>query len=223
MLKNLMIGLLLLALMVSPMLALAQDDDIEWIEFESESGLVKVSYPDGWFVGTGLNEDDPSAEISVNFANNEELLEAISTSGEDEDVPANPGDKGGSIFALPAEFLAFFGVELTEETTAQELAEALGGVFFSEEEDGVADMESIEVIETEDQPDVGVVPFTQESENLEGVILVFLKDDFIVVGFIAAYTDEFDEEYRDLAVEVALTYEITLTAEELMGMMMGEE
>jgi hypothetical protein len=219
-----MVTLILIALLVSPVLAMAQgDDEIEWVEFESESGLVTISYPEGWFVGTSTNEDDPTAEISVNFANSEELLEAISTSGEDEDVPADPGDKGGSIFALPAEFLGLFGVELTDETTAQELAEVMGGVFFSEEEDGIADIENIEVIETEDQPDVGVVPFTQESENLEGVILVYLKDDFIIGGFIAAYTGEFDEEYRDLAVEIALTYEITLTAEEVMGMMMGEE
>ena len=68
-------GFVLIALLATPLLTLAQDDDEtveidteDWVEFVSEDELFTISHPEDWFVGD--NSDDPT---TLNIANNEEL------------------------------------------------------------------------------------------------------------------------------------------------------
>ena len=217
MLKKIAICLVLAVMLAAPVLALAQDgDEIIWVEYEDEDGIVKLSYPEGWFIGT-----DDTSPGAVAFANNEDLVERLINSGDDDDA-AVEGDKGGFVFVLPVEFMAFFGVTITDDTEPLEIAEALSGIFFSEDDDAVAEFGEPELVELEDMEPVGVVSFTEESDNLEGVVLGIHRDGLLIIGLIAAATGEFDEEFRDLAIQTVMSYETSLTAEEIMQGVMGQ-
>jgi hypothetical protein len=212
--KRVLIGWLLVLLLTAPLSALAQDDD--WVDYEEETGLFSISHPADWFLGY-----DPTDLLLFSLANSEALLEEMMG---DEDAALESGDQGIAVLFVPAELAPLFlGEELTEDMTPDALAAALGAGIASGDAEGEPPvMEEPEVVELEDGSEIGVIRYTVADENIDGILVAFQEEGVVYAGIAAAYTGEFDEEFRELALEILGTFELdsdVLT--EMINMMMG--
>src|SRR5687768_14044009 len=94
--------LLIFVVVISPMLVMAQDEDLEMEEYEDEDGAFSLAHPVGWVVS--LDEEEGALMI----ANSEETLEAMSS---EEDLEIAEGQFGVAIFFLPLDLLSMMGLD----------------------------------------------------------------------------------------------------------------
>ena len=214
MLRRLLTVLVPMLITAAPVLA--QDDDgIEWINFESESGLVKISIPEGWPAVMDGALEDPTG---VSFANSEAVLERVFEAGD----ALTTGDKIVSVIGFPASLTDLMGFVITDGTTPTEIIETMSTFFFEDHPSRDAEFGESDVIELEGYPPVGIIPMSRESSASEGMMFAYLKDDYVIYGFAAAYTDEYDDAFQTLTIETILSYEITISANELLAREMDE-
>lgn len=198
--------LLALLLALTPLAALAQDD-LKLEEYVSEDGLLTISYPEGW--SSYVDEETPFPMVI--FINSEEGLARI---GDDEDPIS--GDQAILVFVLPAEFLSFFGVVVTEDMTSAELATTVATMFFEPEPnaDGTVNEEDMteigEAAEVELGEDLvaGVVEVADSTS--EGTFTTFFPGEgLLAIVSAMAYPGEFTDEQAAVsqAVAASLVYE----------------
>ena len=103
--RNLFSLVMLLALMLVPLGALAQDSEQEMETFTSEDGLLTFSYPAEWFV-MSLSESEMSGPPFpfVIFSPSQETLDRLAM---DEDF--TEGEQAGAVVILPTEFFSVVG------------------------------------------------------------------------------------------------------------------
>jgi hypothetical protein len=214
--------LLIFVVVISPMLVMAQDEDLEMEEYEDEDGAFSLSHPVGWAVL--LDEEEGALMI----ANSEETLEAMSS---EEDLEIAEGQFGVVIFFFPADLLAMMGVDqellASEETTPEEIAEAVITLFMEmegeEEDEDSPVFGEPELLELDEETSIAAVPYAVESQNLEGAYFFYeVGDGVYALGIAAAPTGEFADNEEALGAILA-SLELNLSAEDLMEMYMGEE
>lgn len=204
--------MLVVLLAVTPLAVLAQDDpQVE--EFVSEDGLLTLSYPAGWF--PYMDEDMPFPMVV--FLNSEEAVERFMA------IEENPvsGDQAFLVFVTPIDYLAFFGVTVTEDTTPADLVTTVATMFFETEpgEDGTVDEEDmIEIgeadeVELSEELVAGVVDVIDPTG--EGTFMTFMPGErLLVIVYTVAYPGEFTDEQAEMAQALAasLVYEGTADA-----------
>src|SRR5690606_24737706 len=123
---------MLLALMLVPLGALAQDSEQEMETFTSEDGLLTFSYPAEWFV-MSLSESEMSGPPFpfVIFSPSQETLDRLAM---DEDF--TEGEQAGAVVILPTEFFSVVGEVLPEEPTVGDYAHVAALLLFSEPAEG---------------------------------------------------------------------------------------
>lgn len=217
--RNRVLSLLIVVLLAAmPLTALAQDGDGEWQEFVSEDELLTAEYPDSW--GSYVDEDMPFP--TVTFINSEEGVERFDT---DEDMMS--GDAAVIVMLLPGDLLAFMGVELTDETTIEEVAgmfaEFIAVESMSEEDMGtleIGEAELLEFGEDEDMMEAGYV--TLSDDETDGTVVVFeLDEGLYVLGMITAYTGEYTDELEETGLGILSTVSYDGTAMDIMMQLMG--
>jgi|GEM_PF-751044 len=130
--RNLFSLVILLALMLVPLGALAQDSEQEMETFTSEDGLLTFSYPAEWFV-MSLSESEMSGPPFpfVIFSPSQETLDRLAM---DEDF--TEGEQAGAVVILPTEFFSVVGEVLPEEPTVGDYAHVAALLLFSEPAEG---------------------------------------------------------------------------------------
>src|SRR5690606_4559610 len=122
---------LLLALMLVPLVALAQDGEQEMETFTSDDGLLTFSYPAEWVIGPyGAEMGGPPFPF-VLFSPSQETLDRLNM---DEDF--TEGDQAMAVVILPTAFFPMLGEELPAEPTAGDYAGLVALMFFGEFEEG---------------------------------------------------------------------------------------
>jgi len=219
-LHKLFVGLLLVAVMTSPLMVMAQDEDDEmmevdtsdWVEFESEDGIYKLLYPPDWFV-------EATEDGGLVIANSESLLETFES-----EEPAESGEKVIAVFALlPADLLALMGIQLEDDADAKDLITAMAELMTGEDaEDDDTELGETDVLVLSDESEIGVIEVSSEENQFEGYFLAYESaEGILALGLVAAHTGEFDEEFVALATAVLENIEINITVEELMETMSG--
>ncbi len=232
--------LVILALVLTPLAAFAQDDE-EWQTYTSEDDKLTVSYPPGW-VAQEPGEDFPFAGVFL--ASSEDTMEKLDS---EEEIPPASGDVGVIVLLMPMEFLNMMGAELPEDVSTEELTTILTNMFTSPEgdegEESVegeqatpeataegteATEEPMEITELGEYEEVdlgeGVMAglITTATAEDEGAIIVRETQDgvaLVVVGL--TFPEEYNEELRDIFTRIAGSVQYTGTAEELMNTMMA--
>jgi hypothetical protein len=222
--------LALAALVVSVPLAAFAQEEPEMKDFVSEDGLLTVSYPADWFI------EENAADVSfpgVMIGNSEETLAGI-VSGSDEEI--QPGEAGMIMILIPADFFAFLGVDVSEETTPDDLATIVVENIFGTEsstdeseataeptaaatEEAIPEFGEATVVDLTEDLQAGYVAVTEAAT--EGAVIVFQADGIVVITIAVAYTGEYTEEVDALALAVAASVEYTGTADDLMNALMG--
>lgn len=220
--KNLALtGIMLVVMLAAPLLALAQDDDEmveinteDWVEFVSEDELFTVRHPAGWFASP-----DPDSPTTLIVVNSEALIETFN----DDDSPAQPGDKiVGIIGLLPADFLPLLGIEVAADSATQGLIEGIAkalGADSDGSEGGGAEFGEIDVVEVSDELEIGTVEVISEAQEFTGYFFAYELEGIVVVGTAATHIDELDAEFKDVAIEILASLKIGVTAEELLALM----
>lgn len=223
-LRSLLVWITLLTLIISPTLALAQDDDQEWETYLSPDELLTFSYPADWMLLDYAEEEEemgPPFPFVV-FAPDQETLDRL-----DMDEPFLEGQRAMAVVILPAPFFAMMMPEaLPEEPSAGDYASQVAMMFFGSfeeapaegaEEDPTGGLTLGEPEEVELGEDVTGGLVTLLSETDEGVVIARLLDDDLVAVIIAAgYPGEFTDDLRQLALDVAASVEYTGTADAIM-------
>jgi hypothetical protein len=211
--KIFLVGLTLALLIVSPVLAQDDDDEVVWVEYESEFGLVTLSVPEGWFVEEIGSVDEPLWQASLGFSNDESLFDS-------DEIGAPPGYKGGAIVAFPLEMMMAIESRIEADISPEQLVETMVELTIAQDE--YYELGETDVIQMDDHPPNGVIPFTLEIDDIEGLYFAMLRDDVLLYGAFEAYIGEFEDEYRDLAIKILLTYEVKVNGEELFEIMTGQ-
>lgn len=210
--------LLALLLAITPLAALAQDDP-KLEEFVSEDGLLTLSYPEGW--SSFVDEETPFPMVM--FLNNEEAVERITA---DEDPIS--GDQAFLVFVLPTDFLAFFGVTLTEDITPADLVTAVATMFFEPEpnEDGTVNEEDMaeigeaEEVELSEELVAGVVAVAERTG--EGTFMTFMPGEkLLAIVYAVAYPGEFTDEQAELGQVLAASVVYEGSADALLAAIMA--
>lgn len=137
--------MIVLALILLPTAALAQDDDSEFEEYTSEDGLLSLSHPSGWIVG------EESLPYGVELISSQELADLMESSEGPEDQPFPSGEVVSFISVVTVDTFKMFGMPVEEDMTLEEILSVLLDFFASPpegEEGGVAEGEAD--METED-------------------------------------------------------------------------
>ncbi|MBN1966012.1 MAG: hypothetical protein JW910_15290 [Anaerolineae bacterium] len=217
-----LLSVLVIASFVLGQIAVFAQDGPELEEYVSEDELLRLMLPAGWFAD--VMEDFPFPGV-IAF-NSEEALAKMETSEN-----FTPGEAGLLVWVLPAEFLAFGGFPLPEDTTLEDatltdLATGFAAVFMEPEEDAteeeLAALEIGEAEEIELDDDLMAGYVTVKDLNEEGaLVLRDLGEGRFAVVFTAAFPGEFTEEQAEMVKVVAASLEYDGTADELMAAFMG--
>jgi len=208
--KTLLLGLTLALMIATPVLA-QDDDEVEWVEYETVSGAVTISHPADWLISDLNQQEEVLLIVLISFANNENLLERII----DADFEMHPGDKGGFILGMPEAFMSAFGFDMDDDSlTPRTIAAGFVELFLQDDESVDWDYGEPDTIQLLDQPVIGFVPVTNAEANIEGIFYYYRHDGFVVIGIIQAYTDEYDEAFQEIAVDMVLSFESSISAEE---------
>jgi hypothetical protein len=212
-----LVGLILLALIATPLLSLAQDDaeilevdTSDWEEFTSEDENFTLLLPPDWVAGPGR------APRSITIATSDSVVEAIASAALSENRGV-PGDKAVVIFGvLPARLFEALGVTLAEDTTAEEIiAEIASGRLFAAAGDDVEFSETV-TLELSEDVEAGAIEIRAEDRVFRGYLFVFeASDGVIVIGAAIAYLDEFDEEFQATVLAILQNLEVNITSEDL--------
>jgi hypothetical protein len=220
------LSLLVLVILVAgvPLAAFAQEEP-KMEEFTSEDGLLTVLYPAEWFIQENTAD---SGFPGVTIGNSEETLASI-VSPEGEELL--PGYAGIVVMLMPVDVFSFVGVEVTDETTPDELAAIIVENFFeggsSAESEATAETTEaatprfgeVETVDLTEDLQAGYVPVTEI--ETEGALIVYQADGIVVLTLAAAHTGEYTEEIDALALAVASSVKYTGTADELMNILLG--
>jgi hypothetical protein len=207
-------GLLLLTLLATPLLTLAQEDDeilevdtSEWVEFTTEDEVYTLLHPPDWFVdlGEGL--------ASIVITSNESLLELLND-------PAVSGDKVIIVYAFSREdFHGYFEIELREDATTEDLLESMYAILVR---DAAGDVEigETEVLEMGDDLEFGIIEVISEAQELEGYFFLYeVADDVLMFGSAFTYSGELDEEIEATFLAIFENLQFNITAKELTELM----
>ena len=214
-----MLGLVLVFILATgPASVLAQDgdNDDEWLEFISGDETLMASYPPGWSIEESL--DLPGFTV----ANSEEVLVAI-MEGTDPDLPA-PGDQALQVLLLPVDLMTMSGLEITEDTTLEELTVLLvqGLLGLGIDEESSTRVGDVEIVELGDDIEAGVVSLADEVDESEGMLsVVELGDGVLSVGIGLAYLGEYDEDVQAAFYGVLASVDYEGTGADLLALMMG--
>jgi hypothetical protein len=213
MIKRLIALFLILCLCLPAIPALAQDDT-EWVDFESEDGLFKISYPEGWIVVEEL-----LALYIMIVSNSEDLFDPSATSLE----PAD-GDTIVTFILLSEETVAMMGIQLPEaDLTPEELLtfaleniidpqNGLNGETLAEEDVEVGEIDLVELGEDDEAREVPMVLIKQpDNENLN---FAFYMNDILVLASAAIFNGEI-ADIQDMVLQIVDSFEFTGTAEDL--------
>jgi hypothetical protein len=196
---------LIVALMASPLLVLAQDGGDEVETFASEDELLTFDYPVGW-----LAEDLGSPYPSVAVANSDEAMERrIDGSA------VETGDQVITMVLLPLEFVSMMGLNLPEDDL-EALALAAQPLFSTQ--DYPVEWGEIEIVEldvTDDETlELAFMPAT--TEDADGVFYLGTVDDFLLIVTVEAYPDEYSDELETLSEQIIPTLAYDGTADDVM-------
>lgn len=193
----------------------AQDDeDSDLVEFTTEDESFTVSHPEDWVVEWD-GEDDPTTLI---VANSEEVV----TRMDEDDSQIEAGDRVIMFLVAPADFLTILGIEITEETTPEELAETVVNALFSVDEEA-PEVGETRLIELDEEREVGAVEVSDEEENLEALLIVDENEGVVTIAYVLAPTGEL-EDFEEQATEIFASFEVNLTVEDLNELMgLGSE
>src|SRR5690606_35204497 len=241
---------MLLALMLVPLGALAQDSEQEMETFTSEDGLLTFSYPAEWFV-MSLSESEMSGPPFpfVIFSPSQETLDRLAM---DEDF--TEGEQAGAVVILPTEFFSVVGEVLPEEPTVGDYAHVAALLLFSEpaegdmggemegemaeptEEEAEAEGEMAEPTEeaamgesTSSEPEEvqlsdsltgGRVTVTSDVEEV-AVLAHPLSEDLIAVTVVGGAPGALTDELLQIGQDVAASIQFTGTADAIMEMLMA--
>lgn len=193
----------------------AQDDeDSDLVEFTTEDESFTVSHPEDWVVEWD-GEADPTTLI---VANSEEVVTRMN----EDDSQIEEGDRVVMFLVAPADFLTILGIEITEETTPEELAETVVNALFSIDEEA-PEVGETRLIELDEEREVGAVEVSDEEENLEALLIVDENEGVVTIAYVLAPTGEL-EDFEEQATEIFASFEVNLTAEDLNELMgLGSE
>lgn len=206
-----LVSLLLALVLLLPTVAFAQDgeDEFEFEPYEDPYGVFTTVLPVGWFV------DEEAGVGTFSIGTSEESLNIVYNS----DILSVPtGEFVVFIQLLPIDLLPLVGIELTEETTLEEVAATMADALISDTNDIIIEFgEAIAFTiegETEDESiEVGAVSIT--SETAEGTLAIFYpSEDLLAMVIAAAAPGEFDD-FSDVLDAIGLSFEVLMTAEEM--------
>lgn len=228
--KRIVIGLAVLALMITPALALAQTEEPETQQFTSSDEQLTLSYPATWAV----EELPPEAGLpGVQFADSPATMERLLMGG-----TLEAGEQGIVMMLMPTEFMGFAGISVPEDPTAADLTAALARSFTGAEPAGLETEEppmpgsteealpggtllgSVETVELDSGLEVGYVTYSDEFS--EGAIVAYeLKEGLVVVLIAVALPDSYSDEFDAQVLSLVDTIAYTGTAEDLINAIMG--
>ncbi|HLA42498.1 MAG TPA: hypothetical protein VJZ27_03625, partial [Aggregatilineales bacterium] len=195
--------LILMSMFVSP--ALAQDDEMAILEVGE---VITISYPADWLAEVDV------AQGGIVIVNGESAREAMENTEED----AGPGEEDFAILItfLPAEFLAIMGVEITEETTVEEVANLIATAMVGDGSDEsapeIGETSTVTLGEDDEEVEVGAVEIT--SDTLSGKLVTWIVEDTVVLVVLAGHPDTY-ADFEETGLEILSTLEVSGTGEEI--------
>jgi hypothetical protein len=198
--------LIVLALVLTPLSVLAQDDEFE--DFESEDGLLTLSYPAGW-----LTEEDTEFLPTFMAGTTENAIEQMQA---DVTKPES-GDLLLFVMILPTDFLNMMGAELEPDMSLTDLTTMIGTMFLSPEDPEAGNMpefEDAEEIELDDDVTIGQMAFADD--YAQGVFMMRkLSDDLLVVSLAGTAVGEFSEDIAALGEHAVASVAYAGTSEDI--------
>jgi hypothetical protein len=211
--------LVVFVLMITPLVVMAQDNQIKLQDFVSQDEKLTVGYPEGW----AIEENDVSVTGApgVMIANSEDALATMTSTEVDSNL--SEGQSGIAMLLLPTDLLSFMGIQLPAAGEPLDILTVADGFFASMMGGGAdtgADVTKAEALPLSDEITAGYIKM--KDSTVEGAMIVFeLKPGVLAVVFGGAYPGEFTDEFDNTLTAVAQSIGYTGTGDDLMALLMG--
>jgi mono/diheme cytochrome c family protein len=206
-------GLLtVLVLVITPLSVAAQDDKSD--DFESEDGLLTLSYPTGW-----VASEDVGFLPTFMAGTTEHALEQMN---QDILMPES-GDTMLFVMIVPSDLLSMMGMEPDSDTSIVDLTTLVATAFLTPEDPESGDVPEFgetEEVELDDEQTIGYVEFTQEYTS-GAFMLRQLSDDMLVITLIGTPLDEFSEDVAAIGQQTIASVDYAGTSGDILAAMMA--
>lgn len=229
--KRVLSMVVLCALLLTSLVALAQDGELELAEYVPEDGSFSAAYPAGWEAAEIMMLPFPSFW----FAPEADMIDKFIYTG----APAESGDVIGLSFVAPTQIIAAFGMGVAEDAPVTEMASLFGmmlgepPVDESAEEGEAAEEEAPEGEDMEwempplpeaEEVTIGedvIAGYVEQSNGVYDQVVYVTKiaDDVLAVTTVITPVGELGDEHKAIAEAAVLSIASELTGEEMLNAM----